>query len=302
MCRFVLYLGEDISISSLVTEPENSIIHQSFHSHKRDEPLNGDGFGLAWYVPAVSEEPAVFKDITPAWNNINLLNLARVIRSPCVLAHVRAATPGFPVIQLNCHPFVCGKFAFMHNGHVGGFHKIRRSLMRHLSDRAFDAISGSTDSEFLFALFLDSYRDILKGEAADSDNAGFLAQALQQTISEVERLKEEAGVTEPSFLNLAVTDGASAVISRYVSRGEEEANTLYVHAGGSCECTHRHLHIMKTTGPRKAVVTASEPLTENDEWMEVPSNNLLIISKDLHIELKTFRFLLEKRKLGKENQ
>jgi len=43
-------------------------------------------------------------------------------------------------------------------------------------------------------------------------------------------------------------------------------------------------------------------LTENDEWMEVPSNNLLIISKDLHIELKTFRFLLEKRKLGKENQ
>jgi len=307
MCRFVLYLGEEISVSSLVTEPENSIIHQSFHSHEREEPLNGDGFGLGWYAPAVSEEPAVFKDITPAWNNINLLNLARVIKSPCVLAHVRAATPGFPVIQLNCHPFVCGRFAFMHNGHVGGFHKIRRSLMRHLSDKAFNAISGSTDSEFLFALFLDSYRDIVKGEDADGGErpdhgSELLADALQQTISKVERFKEEAGVTEPSFLNLAVTDGVSAVISRYVSTGAEVANTLYVHAGGSCECSHRHLHIMESTGPRKAVITASEPLTENDEWMEVPTDNMLVISEDLHIELKALRFLLEKRKLGKENQ
>jgi predicted glutamine amidotransferase len=59
---------------------------------------------------------------------------------------------------------------------------------------------------------------------------------------------------------------------------------------------------MKSTGERKAVITASEPLTENDEWMEVPTDNMLVISEDLHIELKTLRFLLEKRKLGKENQ
>ncbi|MFQ5353611.1 MAG: class II glutamine amidotransferase, partial [Thermodesulfobacteriota bacterium] len=61
MCRFVLYLGEDVALNSLITEPENSIIHQSFHSHERAEPLNGDGFGVAWYAPEVGEEPAVFK-------------------------------------------------------------------------------------------------------------------------------------------------------------------------------------------------------------------------------------------------
>ncbi|MFQ5480534.1 MAG: class II glutamine amidotransferase [Thermodesulfobacteriota bacterium] len=288
MCRFVLYLGEDVALSSLITEPENSIIHQSFHSHEREEPLNGDGFGVAWYAPDVSAEPAVFKDITPAWNNINLINLARVISSPCVLGHVRAATPGLPVIQLNCHPFVFGPFSFMHNGRVGGFSRLRRSLMRSLSDRAFNAVSGSTDSEFLFALFLDFFESYKKdaGEAGGESEEDILSAALMATILEVERLKEEAGVTEPSFLNLVVSDGTSAVISRYVSPGGGEANTLYVHAGGRCECSHRHLHLIKTGGPRSAVIAASEPLTDEEVWMKVPSDNVLVISDDLHIELR----------------
>ena len=91
MCRFVLYLGQEIGVDSLVTEPKNSIIHQSYHSHEREEPLNGDGFGVAWYVPG-HDEPALFRNVTPAWNDINLLHLARVTRTRCVLAHVRAAT------------------------------------------------------------------------------------------------------------------------------------------------------------------------------------------------------------------
>jgi len=160
--------------------------------------------------------------------------------------------------------------------------------MGRLSDKAFNAISGSTDSEFLFALFLDSYRDILRQD--ETGEAERIACALRKTISEVERLKEEAGVTEPSFLNLAVTDGASAVISRYVSPGEAEANTLYVHAGGSCECEHRHLHIIKARGSRKAVIVASEPLTEKRQWMETPGGNMLVISKDLHIDLMPLTF------------
>ena len=42
MCRFVLYLGCEIGIDSLMTEPENSIIHQSFKSREREEPEDGD--------------------------------------------------------------------------------------------------------------------------------------------------------------------------------------------------------------------------------------------------------------------
>ncbi len=104
MCRFTFYMGKPLQLSALITEPSNSIIHQSFHSHEREEPLNGDGFGLAWYVKGHSEA-ALFKSISPAWNNSNLIDIARVTTSSCILAHVRAATQQLEVSETNCHPF-----------------------------------------------------------------------------------------------------------------------------------------------------------------------------------------------------
>ncbi|MCK6439500.1 MAG: hypothetical protein L6Q71_04795, partial [Planctomycetes bacterium] len=43
MCRFLMYMGEPVSMASLVTEPENSLIKQSYMAKERPEPLNGDG-------------------------------------------------------------------------------------------------------------------------------------------------------------------------------------------------------------------------------------------------------------------
>lgn len=66
------YQGKEIPVADLVTRPENSLIHQSTHARERPEPLNGDGFGLAWYVPD-DPQPARFRSLTPAWNNANLV-------------------------------------------------------------------------------------------------------------------------------------------------------------------------------------------------------------------------------------
>ena len=68
MCRFVLYRGAEISLASLLTEPEHSLIKQSIHSREREEPLNGDGYGVAWFAPAPPHAPVVFKEVSPAWN------------------------------------------------------------------------------------------------------------------------------------------------------------------------------------------------------------------------------------------
>ena len=281
MCRFVLYLGSEITVSSLVTEPVNSIIHQSFHSHEREEPLNGDGFGLAWYVPDMTLEPAVFKDVTPAWNNINLLNLARVTKSSCILAHVRAATPGLPVIQLNCHPFSNGPFAFMHNGLVGGFRGIRRTLLRRLSDESFQTISGSTDSEFIFALFLDHYKQV--NDKKSKSEA--MVAALTTTISEVEELKVKSGVDEPSLLNLAVTDGKCAAVSRYISSNPEKANTLYVNYGCCYVCTDGICHMIKPEKESGGVIVASEPLSKDKGWKKVAPNSIVVVHENLRVEM-----------------
>ncbi len=46
MCRFLAYRGAPIAMSKLLYEPKNSLIHQSYHAQEREEPLNGDGFGV----------------------------------------------------------------------------------------------------------------------------------------------------------------------------------------------------------------------------------------------------------------
>ena len=40
MCRFAAYSGPEILISSLVTDPKHSIIHQIYDARERTEPLN----------------------------------------------------------------------------------------------------------------------------------------------------------------------------------------------------------------------------------------------------------------------
>ena len=155
MCRFTLYLGPDIRLSSLLLEPTHSLIRQSTHSREREEPLNGDGFGVGWYARELSGEPAVFRSITPAWNNRNLHNLARVVASDCILAHVRAATQSSGVNEANCHPFRYQQYLFMHNGDVGNFRHVRRRMLDSVCDEAYSNVYGSTDSECFFALCID---------------------------------------------------------------------------------------------------------------------------------------------------
>jgi predicted glutamine amidotransferase len=81
MCRFIVYVGEPITLDALITLPRNSLIHQSIKAEEFEERLNGDGFGIAWYAHAVSDEPALFRSVSPAWSNRNLQRLAKVVQS-----------------------------------------------------------------------------------------------------------------------------------------------------------------------------------------------------------------------------
>ena len=279
MCRFALYLGPPITLSSLITEPEHSIIHQSYHSKEREEPLNGDGFGVAWYDRELSPRPAVFRDVSPAWSNQNLINISRITRSTCILAHIRAATAGLPVAQLNCHPFTWGPFAFMHNGTVGGFHRIRRAVRRSFSDEAYEAVEGSTDSEHVFGLFIDRYQE-MDGDAPIER----LVSALLAAIADTERFRAEAGIDEPSLLNIAMSDGHCAVVTRYISDGSEEANTLYVQTGSAYVCQEGVVHMLPPEDGINAVVVASEPLDPAGEWTRIQPNQLVIVRPDCVIE------------------
>jgi len=271
MCRFVFYHGPPLLLSALLTEPRHSLIRQSFQSAERSEPLNGDGFGVAWYAPEVSAEPATFKMITPAWNDRNLVDLARVVKSRTILAHVRAATQVRAVSEANCHPFRSGPWAFMHNGDVGGFHRIRRALMRQLSDRAFDVIEGTTDTEHAFALFLDEV-----GHRPTRDVEELFA-ALTRTMARLVALAAEHAPGEPSYLNLAVTDGVHSVVTRYTTEDGYAGESLYVDRGRRYVCENGACRMVAPDDAGGAVIVSSEPLSDDPGWEAVPRNHAVLI-------------------------
>lgn len=277
MCRFVLYMGDPITLDLLTTRPDHSIIRQSYRARLRDEPLNGDGFGIAWYVPEISTEPALFRSTQPAWNNVNLLHLARVSRSPVVLAHVRAAT-GFAVSEPNCHPFNAGSFAFMHNGSIAQFRAIKRRLTQSLSDESYLWIHGTTDSEHLFALFRDHYNKRCQLKPVEA-----IAQGLLATIKDIGRMTESAGVDSRSLLNIAVTDGRRAVVSRYATTNAP-APSLWLRTGDRYVCDNGECRMVD--GERNStVIVVSEPLTNETGWREVPQNHLVIIDDKHDVRL-----------------
>ncbi len=283
MCRFVAYHGAPVSMAALITEPVNSLIHQSFHSNEREEPLNGDGFGLAWYERDAGDNPGLFRSISPAWSNRNLHELARMTVSPCILGHVRAASEGSSVTEPNCHPFVHGRFAFMHNGELAGFRAIRRKILAELSDEAFDLISGTTDSEHLFALFLDRLR-----EQETTDRAEALALALEQSLTLALRMAISHLPDARSYLNIAVSDGRFIAATRYASEAGS-AESLHLHAGQRYSC-EAGICKMEHPGPDQgSVIISSEVLSDDPGWETVPEGHVVLVDERSHAQIRPLR-------------
>lgn len=280
MCRFTFYRGEPIALSTLLTEPANSLIHQSFHAHERAEPLNGDGFGVAWYADG-DPTPGRFRSVSPAWSNENLVDLARVTHSTCVLAHVRAATYGSLVSLANCHPFRRDRLAFMHNGHIGGFAAIRRALLAELSDHAFASIAGTTDSEHFFALWIDEL-----DRATVPLGSARMAAALRAAIRRVTDFVTRFAPGNTVLLNAVFTDGREALACRYTSGDPDRANTLYLHRGRRYVCRDRVCRMLEPGTGDAALLVSSEPLSSDAGWEPVPVNHLVRIPTDLRLTIE----------------
>ncbi len=282
MCRFIAYTGAPLVMQELLYEPENSLINQSYHARERSEPLNGDGFGIGWYVPGFGSEPAVFVSTSPAWNNRNLRYNASKIRSGCMLAHVRAASTG-DVSEANCHPFHYRDFLMMHNGQIGDFRAIKRALRGKLSDERYHWIQGTTDSEHFFALFLD----FLYARQQEHFHAEEIVAAIEQAIAAVLDLCREKDVAEPHHLNLVVTNGHCVVALRYCSDSSLRPPTLYHSSGSRFTCEKGVCRMVKTDPSEHAVLIVSEKLTEiDDDWHEVPANHFVIVRDDLAVSLQ----------------
>ena len=286
MCRFICYKGSEVLLSDLLYRPHNSLILQSYKSKERKEPLNGDGFGVGWYAPESSPTPCVFTSIMPAWSNDNLRSLSEHVRSSCFFAHVRAASPGMKVSDLNCHPFQHGRYLWMHNGTIEGFWQIRRRLCESLPDQLYNMIEGTTDSEHAFAVFL-----ALLGDTEREQTVNEIGCALVQTVAQLELWTADTKSEKPSYYNFAVTDGRSLAAIRYVSDPHIEPASLYYSAKGRYQCVNGECQFVDNGASEKSIVIVSERLNENEhDWVRVAPNHLLTVDEKLNVNVELMEF------------
>lgn len=234
----------------------------------------GDGFGIGYYTePKLGPEPCIFTSTTPAWNCVNLQRIASKTASHLIFAHVRATTEG-SLSDDNCHPFYHGSLMWMHNGSLGGWKQIKRPLGQRLADKWYLGVHGGTDSEWAFALYLDTL-ERMGYDPSYPPKTGFgpsvLRQAMLKTITQIndfiaaipKSVVEKDNVDTRSLLNFAITDGHSVVCTRYVSSRTDEAASLFYSSGTTWEdkSTKGEYQMDRRDKGADIVLVASEPLT-----------------------------------------
>ncbi|NER34910.1 MAG: ergothioneine biosynthesis protein EgtC [Oscillatoria sp. SIO1A7] len=254
MCRILGYLGSPIQLDRLLYQPEHSLIVQSYQPREMTAgTINADGYGIGWYHQKQETQPFTYKNILPIWSDINLPELTRYIESGCILANIRSATPGQAIDLSNCQPFNYDRLLFVHNGFIQNFRtSLYRPIRDRLSDTAYQLIKGSTDSEHIFALFVNTWQA--------SPNIS-LEKALQQTLITLHELATQHQVKASA--TIIISDGHQAISSRFSTH--LPSPTLY--------------WLRDDPQFPTSVVLASEPLFAGN-WISCPENSIFSIGED----------------------
>ncbi|MGV0579567.1 ergothioneine biosynthesis protein EgtC [Mycolicibacterium elephantis] len=166
MCRHLGWLGDPVSVASLVLEPANSLLVQSYSPRRQKHGLmNADGWGVGFFSSDVPDgTPRRWRSATPLWGDASFASMAPALRGGCIVAAVRSASIGMPIEATASAPFTDGTWLLSHNGLVD---RAVLPLSRHAES--------TNDSALLAALIfergLDRLADTLAEVAAADPNA-----------------------------------------------------------------------------------------------------------------------------------
>jgi glutamine amidotransferase len=239
MCRHLAYLGPPCTLAQLMLQRPHSLLRQSYapRDMRGGGVVNADGFGVGWFVPGV-DEPLRYRRSCPLWTDVGFAALAAGISSGAVLAAVRSATVGMPVVETACAPFTCsgngGRWLFSHNGRLPGWPDTAVTLAAELAVADLLTMDAPVDSALLWAMVR---RRLAIGEDPVSAVAGVVAATVR--------------AIPDARLNLLLTDGAVVVA------------TAWWHALSVCAADG-------------AVTVSSEPTDDGPGWRAVPDRHLLV--------------------------
>jgi len=266
MCRLYGFLAtEPTRLECSLVEAQNALLVQSDRDHRGVR--NPDGWGIAeWH----SKVPYVSKNTYPAFADQYFVDVASMVNSHAVIAHVRAATVG-KVAMANTHPFDRGPWAFAHNGTITGIEHVRTRLDIGLYGPPW----GETDSELAFLWILNRMKRYGLDPDEPADDVSSIVDLMEDAVSDLVRLSLAAGVEVTPTLNFVISDGRHLVATRW-------GNSLYwTFRRGMSDCSVcGSSHCPHADETYKAVVVASEPITDED-WIEIPEGTVFGVGADV---------------------
>ena len=313
MCRILGYLGPELPLEDLLLKPSNSLIKQS--KSPRHHPLlqlAGWGFG-AWSDSFQHpERPLVYRRPVPAFFDDNVNLLIPNLRAHTALAHIRAATYQSEAVLAdeNCHPFSFEGIPWIlaHNGSLAHWRSLQRELLPHCEDKFLSQMKGTTDTEFLFVLFAS----LLQDQGPD----GF-QKAFEKLLTLILKAMRGLDLVKPSKLKLAFASQHQIISVNYGSGFKGETNIkgdleelreakvgspdfllstilepMYVLRGRQFQ-EHEGSYSMEVGGCEEAsaAILASEPLTDSDDWEQLPFGSML------HLQNESGKLSCEMREL-----
>jgi glutamine amidotransferase len=162
MCRHIGWLGDPVSAASLMLDPPNGLLVQSYSPRRQKHGLmNADGWGVGFFD---SGTPRRWRSAAPLWGDASFTSVAPALRSGCVVAAVRSASVGMPIEPSASAPFSDGRWLLSHNGLVD-----RTALP--LSEKAESTSDSALLAALIFDRGLDALGDTIVEVAAADPNA-----------------------------------------------------------------------------------------------------------------------------------
>ena len=291
MCRILSYLGRPVLLDHLLYAPDSSLLNQTTAAQMLSM-LNLAGFGMAAWDPS-SYDPTLpyrYRTTQVAVFDRNLKELANKICVSALLAHIRGVpmTSTVQVNEQNVHPFRLPEvpLTMAHNGDLASFREMRFDLLPFVRPEFAQAISGSTDSEWIYALVASALPD----PTAINTPEAILA-AIRQAISTIRMIREQRGITRSSSANLMFCDGRNLITVRYTFdfgrfeasqlQGTTDFLSMWYSFGSDYGFHDGEWKLTGGAANANSIIVASEPLTRDyATWIEVPEYSALVVRSD----------------------
>ena len=271
MCRLFGFKSAVLSRAhrSLV-EAENALSRQA-HAHP-------DGWGIAWFHGG---QAWVVKSEQGACDSESFRRASAHLASNTLIAHVRRATVG-NLSANNTHPFRWGRWVFAHNGTLFGFDQLRASMLEDMPTALRENIIGSTDTEALFHWLLA--RLMAAGiDLNTTPEAGQILPVLRAAKLEILARAEVTGCAPP-VINFLLTDGHLFVAQRHGRELWMATQKRMCRDAETCTWPDRICLLETRPGNRiNHLIIASERISDEDRWEEVPEDTLLAVGDDLQL-------------------